>query len=77
MPHFHVYFEGTPISCADTEADVRIALAEFILRLRNFGTQVTALPDGNSFLVRESGSESTKFLSWLEGSGDDCPDRSA
>jgi hypothetical protein len=75
MPHYHLYLGGTAISCADSEADVRIALAEFILRLRAFGADVTALPDGNSFIVRESGAQDTKFLSWLEGSEEDCPER--
>jgi hypothetical protein len=75
MTHFHVYFDGTALSCAETEADVRIALAEFILRLRAFGAEVTALPDGSSFLVREAGAASTKFLTWLDGHDEDCPNR--
>jgi aromatic ring-cleaving dioxygenase len=75
MPHFHVYYDGEAISCAENEADARIALAEFILRLGAFAAEATALPDGKSFIVQEAGTDSTKLLSWLESTEDDCPER--
>jgi hypothetical protein len=77
MPHYHLYYHGEALSCEESEADVRIALAELILRLRALGAEVISLPDGNSFLVHEAGTSDTKFLSWLEGHEDDCPNPTA
>jgi hypothetical protein len=77
MAHNHVYLDGKPIYCLDSEAKARSALEAEAKKLKSKNVRITPLADADTYLVTDLSKSSAVVLWWARGDGSDCPDRSS